>query len=690
MTRSSETAISAESAESLDPPLPKANILVVDDDERNALALSTVLEDLRQNVMVARSGEEALKQLLRDDFAVILLDVHMPGMDGYETASLIRARQRSRHIPIVFLTAVFRDDSHLMQAYSAGAVDMVFKPVDPFILKSKVSIFVDLYLRRAEMRREADMRHRLQEENFRVRTEKLLAEQALQRSEQRQEAILRSLPVCVQSRSSEAPFGAIFVSQAVERLTGFPPERFTEEPEFGLSRVHPDDVSRMVAALKGARESGAYSCEFRWLCADEKYRSFLDQGVLAPPIDGGRQEIIGTLLDVTDRRALELQLVQAQKMETVGQLTGGVAHDFNNLLTVILGNLDLMERHVGESDRLKRHVSAIKHASERGHVLTRQLLAFSRRQRLSPEVVDVTALIRRFEPLIRRAIGEAVALEIVPADDPAICEVDPSQLESALLNLAVNARDAMPDGGRLEIALAVTDGVPDGGIGEGEPPPGRWLAIQVRDKGAGMPRAVRERAFEPFFTTKETGKGSGLGLSQVYGFVRQSGGFVTLDSEPGRGTEIAIYLPASDKVPVSYETAEEQRAAAIGLAESVLLVEDEPSVLALGIEMLTDLGYRVKIASDADGALEILRRGDQVDLLFTDVVMPGSRNGVQLAAEARRLQPSIRVLLSSGYTGEALARHQAGAGSLPLIEKPYRREQLAQMLRDVLSGQPSS
>jgi signal transduction histidine kinase/DNA-binding response OmpR family regulator len=688
MAHAIDPAFPVEPAELPEPPdALKANILVVDDDERNALAITEVLDGLGQNVIVARSGSEALKQLLRKDFAVILLDLHMPEMDGYETAALIRARQRSRHIPIVFLTAVFRDDSHLLQAYSAGAVDMVFKPVDPFILKSKVAIFVDLYQRRAEVRREAELRQRLMEENFRVRTEKLLAEQALKRSEERQEAILRSLPVCFHSRAAEPPFGGVFVTEAVERLTGFPPERFTGEPEFGLDRVHPDDRPRVVEALQAAVKTGAYSCEFRWRCADEIYRCFLDQGVMAPSVEGRPREIFGTLLDVTERRALEEQLVQAQKMETVGQLTGGIAHDFNNLLTVILGNLDLSERHIGDAGRLKRQLAAIRHASERGHALTRQLLAFSRRQHLSPEVVDVCALLTRFEALIRRAIGESITLEIVLPDAAAVCEVDPSQLESALLNLAVNARDAMPDGGWLQFSVERVDAADELKERHTEARPGPWVVISVRDRGGGMSRAVRDRAFEPFFTTKEAGRGSGLGLSQVYGFVRQSGGFVTLDSEIDCGTEISIYLPPSDKSPGAQQAVPEEHLPLHGLSESVLLVEDDASVLALGIEMLTELGYRVKVAADAEAALEVLRRGERIDLLFTDVVMPGGRNGVQLAAEARRLQPAIKVLLTSGYTGEALERHQAAdPGLLPLIQKPFRQAELAAKLREVLDA----
>jgi len=369
----------------------------------------------------------------------------------------------------------------------------------------------------------------------------------------------------------------------------------------------------------------------------------------------------------------------------VGQLTGGIAHDFNNLLTVILGNLDLITRHLGNNERLQRQVAAIRHASERGHALTRQLLAFSRRQHLSPEVLDVCMLLRGFEPLLRRAVGESISLEMLLPDAPMVCEVDASQLENAILNLAMNSRDAMAAGGRLAISVRRIEEAPERGAALAGGRSGAWIVISVADGGAGMPQAVKERAFEPFFTTKETGRGTGLGLSQVYGFVRQSGGFVTLDSEVGQGTEISIYLqPSSKPVALAPAVSDDHEQAERGLSENVLVVEDDPSVLALAIEMLTDLGYSVKVASDGLGALELLRRGDPVDLIFSDVVMPGGYTGVQLAVEARRMRPSVKVLLTSGYTGEALARHQADRANLPLIEKPYRQADLAAKLREVL------
>jgi PAS domain S-box-containing protein len=669
---------------------PRAKILIVDDDERNALAITTVLEELGQELIVARSGEDALRCLLNDDFAVILLDLHMPGMDGYETAALIRARRRSQHIPIVFLTAVFRDESHLMQAYTVGAVDMVFKPFDPFVLKSKVSVFVQLYLKQAEAHREAELRHKLQEENFRVRTEKLIAERELQRTQERQEAILRSLPVCFHSRATAYPFGALFVSDAFEKLSGFKTAHLTGDPSFGLSRVHPDDLPRVVESLSGALESGVYSCEFRWLCADGTYRTFLDQGISPPEAEeGAPREIIGTLLDVTDLRMLEQQLIQAQKMETVGQLTGGIAHDFNNLLTVILGNLDLIGRHI-TGERMQRQIAAMRHAAERGQSLTGHLLAFSRRQHLSPQILDVNRLIARFEPLVRHAIGESVQFETFLSDDAVVCDVDPAQLETALLNLAVNARDAMPQGGTLTFTVRPLE--EDDDLLSDRPPEapslggnGPWVALTVGDTGTGMTADVVARAFEPFFTTKEIGKGSGLGLSQVYGFVRQSGGFVSIRSVPGTGTQLSICLPVSTKQP---EVAGDTEAArpAVARAERVLLVEDDASVLALGIEILTDLGYRVTTASDANSALEMLRRGDKVDVIFSDIVMPGGTTGVQLASEARKLRPGIKVLLTSGYTGEALTRHTGEDEAFPLIAKPFRQQELAARLREVIES----
>jgi signal transduction histidine kinase/DNA-binding response OmpR family regulator len=643
----------------------RARILIVDDDERNAFAAVQALEELGHDLVVARSGEEALRRLLTEQFALILLDLHMPGMDGYETAALIRSRKRTASTPIVFLTAIFRDEAHVFQAYASGAVDVVFKPVDPFILKSKVTVLVDLHLKTEEVKRQSAYQQWLLDEHARVKAEKAQTERALARTEARQEAILRSLPIVVHSRSIEPPFAPQFVSDAVEGITGFPASRFVDEPDFGSSRIHPDDLEMVVQNVSAAARTGHYSVEFRWLCADGAYKVLQDQGVVAPSADGEVREIFGVILDATDRRSLEEQLAQARKMEAVGQLTGGVAHDFNNLLTVVLGNIDIMARKPEDDERRARRLDAVRQAAERGRDLTKQLLAFSRRQHLSPVSVDVNALIEGFTPLIRQAVGEAVTVDLMLTGETLCAHADPNQLETALLNLAVNARDAMSEGGQLMIATRRAQ---------------NHVVIEVRDTGVGMSPEVRDRVFEPFFTTKEVGKGSGLGLSQVYGFVRQSEGEVQLHSTVGEGTTFTLRLPVSEEADARAEP-DTPALMVEGGRERILVVEDDPTVLTLTLDMLSGLGYQVVTATNASDALKILQSDAPIDLLFSDVVMPGGVSGVSLARTARDLRPGLRVLLTSGYVGEGAVLETK---EFPLLDKPYETRLLSAKLRKLL------
>jgi signal transduction histidine kinase len=662
---------------------PSASILIVDDDERNLFAATSALEELGHRIVVARSGEEALRRLLQDEFAVILLDLHMPGMDGYETAAFVRQRRRTSRVPIVFLTAVFRDEAHVFQAYSAGAVDVVFKPIDPFILRTKVQVLVDLYLKTREVEAEVAHRQKLLDEYMRVQREKAQAELALRQSQERQQAILKSLPIVFHSRSIEPPYAPLFLSNNAEALTGFSAQAFLDQPDLGSSRIHPEDLQDVVRAVSGAVRTGVYSCEFRWRCADGEYRRFLDQGVLAPSSDGeASQEIWGALLDVTERRSLEEQLAQARKMEAVGQLTGGVAHDFNNLLTVIIGNLDLLARRPEADPRSLRQLAAMRYAAERGGALTRQLLAFSRRQHLSPVVLDVGKLIRDFAPLLKQAVGDAVTVEL-QLEQPGPCaEVDPNQLETALLNLAINARDAMPRGGPLSISARVESRPPRAAVGAVPEAEHGWIRIEVGDSGMGIAAAALERIFEPFFTTKEVGRGSGLGLSQVYGFVQQSGGQIEVDSEPGSGSRFSLFLPRSSKRADPAEVLVRPAAKGARAARGrLLVVEDDREVLAVTLQMLSELGYEVATASDASQALAWLQSSEPVDLLFSDVVMPGGCSGAELAHRARAIRPGLKVLLSSGYLGEAGA---LVGDAFELIDKPYERASLAARLAAIL------
>ena len=378
--------------------------------------------------------------------------------------------------------------------------------------------------------------------------------------------------------------------------------------------------------------------------------------------------------EIARREVAEESLRNAQRMEGLGRLTGGVAHDFNNLLTAILGTARALERHLGSraDERTKRLLAATVTAVDRGARLNASLLAFARRQPLTLTNVDANALMRDFMPLLRRALDESVTVELSLDQKLPACRADAAQLEAALLNLAINARDAMPRGGKLRVLTRRAWLQEQALAGNTEAQPGPYVAIEVRDTGTGMPPEVRERAFEPFFTTKGPGQGTGLGLSQVFGFVRQIGGHVAIQSAPGRGTTVTLYLPLGSATEEAVGgTAPPPRIQAnSGAGWSVLVVEDEPAVRAVAVDMLQDAGFAVLAAPDGPTALALLKEGAQADILFSDVVMPGGMTGVDLAREARRLRPSIGVLLASGYAAEALAEH-GGADEFEIIGKPY-------------------
>ncbi len=392
--------------------------------------------------------------------------------------------------------------------------------------------------------------------------------------------------------------------------------------------------------------------------------------------------------DITEQRQLDEQLRQAQKLESIGQLTGGVAHDFNNLLTVIVGNAELLREKLSDDRRLRPLADLIETAGARGAELTNRLLAFARRQPLAPQLVDLGKLIAGMEPLVRRTLSEDIEIEFVRGGGLWPCELDPGQLEVALLNLAINARDAMPEGGRLTIETANTrldDAYADA---HEEVSPGQYVMVSVTDSGLGMDEEALRRAFEPFYTTKAVGKGSGLGLSMVYGFVKQSNGHSKIYSEPGEGTTVRLYFPRSRSGAEYAAEADEVQVAAAG-GEHVLVVEDDDLVRGHVVAQLEALGYAVTSAESGPGALELLRQSPDVDLLFTDVVMPGGMSGRDLGTAAQALRPSLRILYTSGYTENAIIHNGRLDPGVHLLSKPYRRRDLARKVRQVLD-EPAS
>ncbi len=384
---------------------------------------------------------------------------------------------------------------------------------------------------------------------------------------------------------------------------------------------------------------------------------------------------------VEARRLMEEQLHQSQKMEAVGQLTGGIAHDFNNLLAVVIGNLERIQDCAGTNDTVKRLAETAQRAADRGASLTAQLLTFSRRQKLEPRVVDVGELIREFQDIIRRAVGKNCDLEIALDDPLWPCHVDPAQLQTALLNLAINGRDAMPAGGLLKIKgrnVILHE------ANVGELAPGSYVSLSVSDSGSGMAPDILERAFEPFFTTKEVGQGTGLGLSMVYGFVHQSGGHVAIKSTVGAGTTVTLHLPRAPQMPDADQEPREIQPVPANSAR-ILVVDDDEELLEVTSATLSGFGYHVLCAQSGHDAIEVLETDKPIDLLFSDVVMPNGMTGIELAREAKRLRPGIKVLLTSGNSAEALARYGA-LDEFPIVSKPVTRAALARRLASVLGG----
>ncbi|HET6184480.1 MAG TPA: response regulator [Acetobacteraceae bacterium] len=540
----------------------KVNILLVDDQPAKLLSYEVILEELGENLIKAGSAREALAHLLRNDVAVVLTDVSMPELDGFELARMIREHPRFERTAIIFVSAIHMTDLDALRGYKAGAVDYVAVPVVPELLRAKVKLFAELYRKTRQL-------------------EQLNAE----------------LESRVAARTAELAEANAELERRVEQRT--------RERETALAQVH-----------------------------------------------------------------------EMQKMESLGQLTGGVAHDFNNLLMAVLGNLTLLKKRLPADSPLLRLVNGAIEGAERGAILTKRMLAFARRQELKPTSVNLGALVEDFSDMLRRSVGPVVEVTVALQPSLPAVRVDPHQLELALLNLAINARDAMPDGGRLEVRASYERELDvQGGL-----PPGEFVCVSIADNGHGMDETTLRRATEPFFTTKGVGKGTGLGLSMVHGLAVQSGGAMRIASRPGEGTVVRLWLPVDHEAATAGEPAEAPTDPAAPACR-VLIVDDDPLILSSTAAMLEDLGHIVLEASSAARALDLLRVGAKVDLVITDHVMPDS-TGLELARTIRRNWPAIPVILASGYADLP----ESPDAEILRLPKPYKQQELAASIGRALHG----
>ena len=514
-------------------------------------------------------------------------------------------------------------------------------------------------------------------------TESRANESALRESEERFRLAMQATSDIVWDYDVET--GSVWRSEGMAALLGL--DGTLDPTAEGWQKfVHPDDVGLAEASFRRMLASGDdyWTTEYRVVRVDGSVATVAEHSYIMRRPDGSASRVVGSTVDRTRERQLEAQLEQSQRLEAVGQLTGGVAHDFNNLLTVVLGNAELLLDMLDVDDSRRENVEMVRTAAEQGAELIDRLLAFARRQPLDPKVVDVDALLARLGPLLRRTLGGEIEIDVIWRPDTWAALIDGSQLESAMVNLCINARDAMPRGGRLVIETSNVSLDEHDAALNSEVAAGEYVMVSVSDTGDGMSPDVLKHAFDPFFTTKSVGRGSGLGLSMVYGFTRQSQGHVSLNSEPGEGTTVRLYLPRSlDDAP------EIQPAADVSIVhgtERILLVEDDDMVRTHARALLEGLGYHVIVAADARAALAAIDGGAEIDLLFTDVVMPGGMNGRELAAQVNERLPNLPVLFTSGYAENALVHDGRLDGGVHLLTKPYRLPDLAAQLRLALAG----
>lgn len=655
-------------------PRGQGRILLADDNADMRGYITRLLESAGWTVEATPDGEAAVAAIERTRPDLILSDVMMPKLDGFGLLRHVRSRDDLARTPVILLSARAGEEARI-DGLDKGADDYLVKPFSARELLSRVHSHVTL----ARTRREAEERFRGMADNA---------------------------PVMVWV--TEPDGSCSFLSKGWYDFTGQTPETGLG---FGwLDATHPDDKDEAERIFVAANAQRApMRLEYRLRRADGTYRWAIDA---ATPRIGDTGEFlgyIGSVVDITERKEAEdaqaqlnetlakrvaeeiaqrniaeENLRQAQKMEAIGRLTGGVAHDFNNLLTIVVGNIESMQRHMPATapDRLRRSAENAMQGAKRAATLTQRLLAFSRRQPLQPKTIEPNKLISGMAELLTRTLGENISVETVLGAGLWLVEADPNQLESALLNLAVNANDAMPEGGKLTIETSNAYIDEAYAAKESEVRPGQYAVIAVSDTGKGMTKEILSQVFEPFFTTKPVGHGTGLGLAQVYGFVKQSGGNVKIYSEPNEGTTVKIYLPRFVGV-VESEDITPQTIPDGAHSEIVLVVEDENGVREYSADILRELGYQVLEAANGPAALAQLDREPRITLLFTDVGLPGM-NGRQLADEAVKRRPHIKVLFTTGYARNAIVHHGRLDPGVHMIPKPFTYADLAAKVRAVL------
>jgi two-component system, cell cycle sensor histidine kinase and response regulator CckA len=674
---------------------PTANILIVDDDRKSLMAMEALLAGPGRKIVTAESGAEALRCLLREDFALILLDVRIPDMDGFETAALIRRRERSRYTPIIFISAIDTLEADVFRGVASGAVDYLFKPVVPQVLKAKVAVFVDLFQMNERLKQQVI---RQSEERFRLVIESLQDYAVFMMDPEGRVTLWNRSAENIRGWKQEEILGCSFAhfcspeEQAENRpayvlrqtvLEGRHEEegwhRRNDGSQFWANTVYTavkDDKGELVGFSAVTRDLSA-----RKQAEDELQRLNAE---LEKHIEDQTEELIRT---IAQREKLHEQLLQAQKMESIGTLAGGIAHDFNNLLNVILGYTALIEEHAAEPSQVAASLAVIQETVNRGGSLVRQLLALARKTETKFEPLQINRLLEGLRALLQETFPRTidVCLRVDPDLPPLMG--DSNQLHQALLNLCLNSRDAMPDGGGLTLGTCRISGAELRAYFQ-EARDQQYVNISVTDTGCGIDGTARSRVFEPFFTTKPQGQGTGLGLSVVYGIVASHRGFIDLASEPGQGTKFDIYLPLPADPVEALEVTARQPAASrkqrAGGGETILFVEDEPRQLILMQKFLASEGFNVLTAKDGAEAVQIhLQNKQEIALVVLDLGLP-KLNGWEAYKLMKETDPRIKAIFATGFMSHEIEAHLEKGELSAVIMKPYQLHEVATKICSVI------
>ncbi len=638
-------------------------ILLIEDNPDHRMLECRALEALGDGtrIVAVDTALEGLAALEHEEFELVIADYRMPGMDGLKLLHILN--ERHVDVPVVIVTGL-GDERVAARALGEGAYDYVIKESGYLTLLPSIAERALTAFR---------TQHQLNE-----------ARKELADSEERYRELVHGVDAIVWEAEPIA-WEFTFVSQRAEAILGYPVDMWLNNPGFYLNLVHPDDREEVVSYYRSATaERRDQVFEFRAIGSDGQI-VWLRNLVRVIGNDEKITRFQGLMVDITERLRMEQDLLNAQKLESVGLLAGGIAHDFNNVLTVIHGYSQLVLEDLGDANPSRADIEKIQQAAEQAASLTQQLLAFSRRQMLQPKILDLNAVIGGLEPMLRRIIGEDIDIHLQLKPDLSRTKADPGQIEQVVMNLAVNARDAMPSGGKLIIETATVnldEACTRRHIGV---TPGNYVMLAVSDTGCGMSSNVQAHIFEPFFTTKEPGKGTGLGLSTVYGIVKQSGGDIWVYSEPGKGTTFKIYLP-SIEAAVDQKSSGRTQSSALTGTETLLLVEDDQGLRELAYRILHRCGYTVLSAGNAEDAVRLCsHQGGSINLLVTDIVMPGA-NGPELSRRLTALHPDIKTLYMSGYTSGGIPHDAASNRGTAFLQKPFTEDMLTRSVREILDS----